>query len=165
MWLVWKTDHWAIFFSANQTQNYEQYCCNLVICIFLCFRQFASFYVEFFTQSCRWYFHSSNPHDQLNCLNLINMQYPPLRQQKPEAQSYQNFATIFIQTYSLRGICPHLLSIIIVFFSFFSVETEGEPDLKKLRLDKRCCAEDLECTLCCRYNNHKFVQSLSKLNS
>ncbi|XP_022781232.1 LON peptidase N-terminal domain and RING finger protein 3-like isoform X2 [Stylophora pistillata] len=29
-------------------------------------------------------------------------------------------------------------------------ESEGEPDLKKLRLDKRCCVEDLECTLCCR---------------
>ncbi|XP_078371625.1 LON peptidase N-terminal domain and RING finger protein 3-like isoform X2 [Oculina patagonica] len=29
-------------------------------------------------------------------------------------------------------------------------DTESEPDIKKLRLDKRCCVEDLECTLCCR---------------
>ena len=29
--------------------------------------------------------------------------------------------------------------------------TEDEPDMKKLRLGKRCSVEDLECTLCCRY--------------
>ena len=61
----------------------------------------------------------------------------------------------------------HVLNSVFAKYHVLTGDTESEPNIKKLRLHKCCCVEDLECTLCCRYSCvfvHRFITCIFNLH-